>query len=144
MATRRCPHCGSPNDRWRETCAACGEPLLQPHLDHLDDDADATRPFIPTGSLSDDEDLQPTEAFQPATEAPQWGTTARQDTPVWGAAPAWDEACEPLLLSPPPATAPRGHGVALGCIALFLIGIVAAAVLWLTYVGPTIPNMLVP
>ena len=142
MATRRCPHCGAPNDRWRETCAACGEPLRQPPLD---DDAGATRPFIPTGPLIDeDEDLQPTEAFQPASEPSQWGTAARQETPTWGGAPAWDEAREPTLLSPPPATAPRGHGVALGCIALFLIGLVAAAVLWLTYVGPTIPDILVP
>lgn len=141
MATRRCLHCGAPNSRWRETCAACDEPLPPPHVD---DDAGATRPFIPTGSLTDHDDPQPTEAFHPATEPPQWDTTARQDTPGWVAAPAWDEAREPTLLSPPPARAPSGPGVALGCIALFLIGLVAAAVLWLTYVGPTIPDVLTP
>jgi hypothetical protein len=141
MATRRCLHCGAPNTRWRETCAACDEPLPPPLMD---DDAGATRPFIPTGSLPEgDEDLQPTEAFQPASEPPQWSTTA-QDNPGWVAAPAWDEVREPTLLSPPPAPAPRSPGVALGCIALFLIGIVAAAVLWLTYVGPTIPDVLTP
>ena len=39
---------------------------------------------------------------------------------------------------------PSGHGVVLGCIALVLIGLVATAVFWLTYIGPEIPDYLSP
>ena len=140
-ATRRCPHCGAPNDGWRRTCEACGQSLSQPPDEQ---EHGATRPFIPTATPRDD-GSQRTEAFQPTTEPHQWNDADRRDAPSWQSSSPWDEPYTTTSLPPQRATRePSGHGVVLGCIALFLIGLVAAAVLWLTYIGPEIPDYLSP
>jgi hypothetical protein len=140
-ATRRCPHCGAPNDAWRRTCEDCGESLTQPADEQ---DYGATRPFIPTRTSRDDDD-QRTAAFQPTAEPRQWNDAERWDAPSWQSSPARD-APDATTSLPPQRTTPEptGHGIVLGCIALLLIGLVAAAVLWLTYIGPEIPDFLSP
>ena len=141
-ATRRCPHCGAPNAGWRRSCEDCGKPLSQ----NADEgqDVDATRPFVPTLSPREDDD-QRTQAVQSATVPRIWDDGETWSGPSWQSTPA-DATSYTTMALPPQARAqePSGHGVVLGCIALVLIGLVAAAVFWLTYIGPEIPDYLSP
>ena len=143
-ATRRCPHCGAPNDGWRRTCEGCGKPLSRPQPTD-EQDYGTTRPFVPTTTGTPRDDDQRTEAFQPTAEPPPWNDAERRDIPSWRSSPAWAAPrATPSLPLHQTTPAPNGHGVVLGCIALLLIGLVAAAVLWLTYIGPEIPDFLSP
>jgi len=142
-ATRRCPHCGASNASWRRSCETCGKPLSGAADEQ---DNDATRPFVPTTPPPGD-DAQRTEAFRPASEPRPWDDEETWSTPSWQATQPVSGARTTTTASTTPqvrAHAPTGHGVVLGCIALVLIGLVAAAVFWLTYIGPEIPDWLSP
>lgn len=140
---RFCPTCGARNPAGAPRCAVCGQPLAGAKPD----DRNRARP-APGGEIIDlypvpDPSLQATMPFtQTRPFEPPVPRTTPSPLPVQPAARA--EATSPAMaalgrpaavsstLPAPTATAPRRgpHGCVLGCLALVLIGAVAAVVAW--------------
>ncbi len=137
MQTRRCPVCGVPHKANSRACEECGEPLgaaADPG------DIYATRPFSSSRDGDVDGPGQRTEVFEPVRQTPAWADVEAVDEPVWEPDAIEATARPDAVLDPMAAPGTQGHGVILGWIAVVLIGLVAAAVLWLTFFGPEIPD----